>query len=407
MTFVETTLHKMPQISKPRLSFLTSLFGALACFVGRATMVHLSRFGAGSPRRLSRWFDKPFDWWHLNWTALEHTDVADHPLCACIDCTFLPKSDTQTWGLASFHHGATGRAETGCEAFVLGLLDADEHTASSLQAWQTPASFPKHNQDLEEGEPFTRVDFYVECVRERLDALLARGIGHLVADGYFAKTKVLEALEGTGLHLISKLRCDANLRYLYTGPRKKGPGRPKLYDGKVDFENLSRFEQLDAPDKDVELYWADLNAPHFGRTLRVVVVRTRRAGKVRHQVLFTTDLEWEPVKVYVRYKLRFQQEFVFRDGKQFVGLADGQMRDQTKRHEHLNASLSALNLMRLEERQEHEDPEARVISMADWKRRTYAQHAAQRVFYHLNLDAEQLQSHPGYEALRREGFLAA
>ena len=251
------------------------------------------------------------------------------------------------------------------------------------------------------------VDFYVECVRERLDALLARGIRHLVADGYFAKTKVLEALEGTGLHLISKLRCDANLRYLYTGPRKKGPGRPKLYDGKVDFENLSRFEQLDAPDKDVELYWADLNAPHFGRTLRVVVVRTRRAGKVRHQVLFTTDLELEPVQVYVRYKLRFQQEFVFRDGKQFVGLADGQMRDQTKRHEHLNASRSALNLMRLEERQAHEEPEARVISMADWKRRKYAQHAAQRVFYHLNLDAEQLKSHPGYEALRREGFFAA
>ena len=175
----------------------------------------------------------------------------------------------------------------------------------------------------------------------------------------------------------------------------------------VAFEDLSRFEQLDAPDEDVELYWADLNAPHFGRTLRVVVVRTRRAGKVRHQVLFTTDLELEPVQVYMRYKLRFQQEFVFRDGKQFVGLADGQMRDQTKRHEHLNASLSALNLMRREERQAHEEPEARVMSMASWKRRTYAQHAAQRVFDHLNLDVEQLKSHPSYEALRREGFLAA
>ena len=45
--------------------------------------------------------------------------------------------------------------------------------------------------------------------------------------------------------------------------------------------------------------------------------------------------------------------------------------------------------------------------MASWKRRKYAQHAAQRVFDHLNLDAEQLQSHPGYEALRREGFFAA
>ena len=139
MTFVEIILHKMPRNSKPRLSFLTSRFGALACVVGRATMLHLSRFGAASPRRLSRWLDKLFDGWHLNWTALEHTDVADHQLCACVDGTFLPSGGTQTWVVASFHHGTTGRAETGCEAFVLGLLDADEYTASSRQAWPTSA----------------------------------------------------------------------------------------------------------------------------------------------------------------------------------------------------------------------------------------------------------------------------
>ena len=42
------------------------------------------------------------------------------------------------------------------------------------------------------------------------------------------------------MHQIGKLRHDANLRYLYQGGRP--PGRPKLYDGKVDLDDLSRFE---------------------------------------------------------------------------------------------------------------------------------------------------------------------
>ena len=96
MTFVETILHRMPQISKPRFSFLVALFSALSCFVGRATMLNLSRFGAGSPRRLARWFQNPFAWHTLNWLALEHTGVLENHLAACIDCTFLPKSGKQT-----------------------------------------------------------------------------------------------------------------------------------------------------------------------------------------------------------------------------------------------------------------------------------------------------------------------
>ena len=62
MTLVETILHKMAPISKPRFSFLLALFGAFSCFLGRATMLNLARFGAGSPRRIARWFARPFDW---------------------------------------------------------------------------------------------------------------------------------------------------------------------------------------------------------------------------------------------------------------------------------------------------------------------------------------------------------
>ena len=53
MTFVEHILHQMPQLSKPRFHFLVALFHALSCFVGRATMLNLSRYGAGSPPALA------------------------------------------------------------------------------------------------------------------------------------------------------------------------------------------------------------------------------------------------------------------------------------------------------------------------------------------------------------------
>ena len=408
MTFVETILHQMPELSKPRRSFLLALFTAFSCFVGRATMLNLSRFGAGSPRRISRWFNTPMDWHTLNWAALRHAEVTSHTLVACIDCTFIPKSGSKTWGLASFHNGVSGRSETGCEAIVLGILDPLEHTAYSLVAWQTPASFPEQNDDRKnEDDEYTRVDFYAQCVLSRVDELERNGITHLVADGGFARTKILDALEGTGVHLISKVRQDAHMRYLYKGPRKKGRGRPKCYDGKVDWSDLSRFEKVACEEDGVDFFWADLNSPHFKRDLRVVVVVRRVRGKQVRNLLFSTDMELDPCRLYQLYKLRFQQEFVFRDGKQFTGLADGQMRDEKKRHEHLNASLSALNLMRLEERDRDGKGEKRVISMASWKRRRLAEYVAHRIFEDLDLDANTRQNHPVYQKLRQGDFLAA
>ena len=67
-----------------------------------------------------------------------------------------------------------------------------------------------------------------------------------VFDGAYAKKKFTDGIaEQTDLHLISKLRKDADLRYIYTGPpRKGGKGRQKIYDGKV---RCSRFTGITKP----------------------------------------------------------------------------------------------------------------------------------------------------------------
>lgn len=44
-----------------------------------------------------------------------------------------------------------------------------------------------------------------------------------------------------GLHQIGKLRHDANQRWLYQG-KQQPRDRPRRYEGKVNFEDFSRFE---------------------------------------------------------------------------------------------------------------------------------------------------------------------
>ena len=49
-------------------------------------------------------------------------------------------------------------------------------------------------------------------------------------------------------------------------------------------------------------------------------------------LLYSTDLSLDALDIVRMYKLRFQQEFIFRDGKQHFGLGDCQMRKRVAKH---------------------------------------------------------------------------
>src|SRR2546426_9852172 len=150
---------------------------------------------------------------------------------------------------------------------------------------------------------------------------------------------------------MGKLRRDAHLRDRYQGPKRPGPGRQKTDDGKVNWSDLSRFERLDTEDEHIVLYHQVLNHVQLKRDLQVVVVvHTQRN---RYAVLFSTDVDLEPQRLYRYYKARFQIEFLFRDAKQFTGLSDCQARAQAKLDFHFHASLSAVTFAKLEARHQH------------------------------------------------------
>jgi hypothetical protein len=277
---------------------------------GPVTFRNLSRYSPYHERTFARWYAKGFDFISLNKAAIQEVVPSAHEQALVMDASFVPKSGKKTYGLDRFWNGSHSRAEKGLEISVLAWLDITGNCAYGLSVDQTPPTGATPDQEA------TRIDSYLA---QLTSVVSQHDLGHLryvVTDGYYSKQKFVGGIRALGLHQIGKLRADANLRYLYHGPKRPGPGRPKTYDGKVNWADLSRFAHLDTADDHIVLYHQVLNHVQFQCNLGVVlVVDTQRN---RRAVLFSTDVELPALTLYRYYKARFQIEFLFRDAKQFT-----------------------------------------------------------------------------------------
>jgi hypothetical protein len=313
-----------------------------------------------------------------------------------IDASFVSKSGKKTSGLDRFWNGSHSRTEKGLELSALAWLDITDNCAYCLSAEQTPPT------DKTTASEATRIDVSLDQLARVVSEHHLRHLRYVITDGYYSKQKFLRGIRALGFEHIGKLRLDANLRYLYAGPKRPGPGRPKTYDGKVHWDNLAQWEKVETEEDDIVLYYQVLNHIQFQRNLRVVlVVDTKNKRKV---VLFSTDLNLDALTIYRYYKARFQIEFLFRDAKQFTGLTDCQARSQAKLHFHFNASLSAVTLAKLDVRQQHGDTTA-AFSMASLKRRAFNQHLIERISQHLAEGHSLEKSSPDYEELCNYGTI--
>jgi len=314
-----------------------------------------------------------------------------------MDASFVPKSGKHTYGLDRFWHGSHSRTEKGLEISTLAWLDITDNCAYCLSVEQTPPSAETADPET------TRMDVYLDQLSRVVTTHDLRFLRYVVTDGAYSKQKFVAGVRALELHQIGKLRADAHLRYLYQGPKRPGPGRQKTYDGQVNWSDLSRFERLDTEDEHIVLYHQVLNHVQLKRDLQVVVVvHTQRN---RYAVLFSTDVDLEPQRLYRYYKARFQIEFLFRDAKQFTGLSDCQARSKAKLDFHFNASLSAVTFAKLEARHQHGNGD-QAFSMASLKRRAFNQHLIDRICEHLANGQSVEKSSPDYEALCNYGIIA-
>lgn len=388
-------------ITKPQRQFLLNLFTTILALRGKVTFRNLSRYSDHSARTYARQFDQAFDFIGLNRALIEAIVPLDAPRLIAFDPCFIPKAGKHTPELGYFWNGCHSRAETGLEVSAFSVIDLAHHTGYALSVEQTPA--PNTRRTDEE----TLIDSYLAHLR-RIAPYLHPAEQHVAVDGQLANQQWLEGIQAVGLHTIGKLRRDAKMRFFYTGPRRaKGSGRQKTYDGKVDWQDLSRFDYVTQQDG-FHLYTQRLNHVTFDRTLRVVVVLDRRQrNKTRYVLLFSTDLDLDPVTLFYMYKARFQIEFIFRDAKQFTGLADAQTRDPQRLRFHFNVALTTLNIAKIEQRQAQSDDQPMVYSMASVKADYFNERFLHRIFSMCGWDWKQRKKSPLYQQLREYGRIAA
>ena len=151
-----------------------------------------------------------------------------------------------------------------------------------------------------------------------------------------------------GLQLISKLRCDSALYFIYDGKQKrKGPR--KKYGQKIDYRNIPEkylVEKSTHEGIETRIYQARMLHQDFAQALNVVIITKTnlKTGAFANVNLFSSDLELSYEKIIDFYSLRFQIEFNFREAKQHWGLEDFMNVKEVPLTNALNLSLFMVNL---------------------------------------------------------------
>src|SRR5215510_5574364 len=405
MTIVHDILKQMPGLGQPQRKFLATLFVTILVLRGRVNCRHLSRYCAYAERTIARQCRRPFDWPDFPQRVLL-TALAPHSeLVSAHDASFIAKSGKQTFGLGHFFNGCASRAERGLEISTLAVVDVTRRCAFTLAVAQTPPGEAATQTAQEE----TRVDFYKQQLHAHRHRLPPSITYHCV-DGYYAKKKYIDEVVSLELHAITKLRSDADCLFLYTGPHPKRRGARRKYDGKVNFQDLSRFEDFGprADEPHLHLYTAVVWHKTLKRRLRLVVLLNRKdPAKPRFIVLGSTDPELNGHKLVELYAARFQIEFLFRDSKQFTGLLDCQARAAAALDFHFNAALATLNLVRAEDLYMQQGQEPHVFSMASWKQWHFNERLLDVFMEKLALDPTWVKNHACYDELSTYGAIAA
>jgi hypothetical protein len=406
MTIVKDILKHMPAVKQPQKKFLETLLVTILAMRGRLNFRNLSRYCDYSERSLARQFQRPFDWPDFHQRVINRSLRDDSVLISAQDASFIPKSGKQTFGLGMFFNGCHSRPERGLEISNLAVVDVTRRCALTLAVAQTPpAGKSASGQKRDE----TLIDFYLQQLRQHRHRL-PTGVRYHAVDGYFAKKKYIDEVVALGLHPTTKLRGDADCLFLYTGPHPRRRGAKRKYDGKVNWQDLSRFAYLGTmrDEEHLHLYTSIVWHKSLKRRLRVVVLVNRKdPAKPRYVILASTDLELDGRQLVELYGARFQIEFLFRDSKQFTGLSECQARSQAALDFHFNASLATLNLVRAEELCAQHEDQLPVFSLASWKQQKFNERLLDLFIEKLALDPTWIKNQPCYDELRTYGSIAA
>jgi hypothetical protein len=346
-------------LNKPRKDFIVSVLWHILSIKGKINFLQLGRFSPLGEQTYRNQFEKVFDFCSFNKLLIDQ--VVSDELVVAFDPSFIPKAGKSTYGRGKYWSGVAKAAKWGLDICGFAVVDIVNNTALHLNAWQTPPAAELHKRGL------NLLSYYANLVVENAKKFKEFS-GYMVADAYFSKKPVVDPILSAGLHFISRLRDDSVLMYKYHGQKTGKKGRPKEFNGKVDVKNIdANYFSLELCTGEIKIYSAVVYSRAFKRDIKLAVAIFFKDGKeVARKLYFSTDLEQGGEKIVRYYRSRFQIEFLYRDAKQFTGLASCQARGENKLDFHFNAALTAVNLAKQDWLSNNND-NPKPFSMADYK----------------------------------------
>ena len=352
---ISSMIDRLPDINQWRRTFLMETLILFLSIRGRINFLQLARYGKYKEQRYRQQFEKRFDFLTFNKELTLSQGSGRYAIA--FDPSYVNKSGKKTPGVGWYWSGCASRAKWGLEIGGLAAIDIDNHTAFHLEAVQTLNS---DDQNLS--------DWYAGVISERKDTLKSIS-KYLVADAWFSKKTFADHVISSGMHLVSRLRDDADLRYLCTKIPTGKRGRPRKYTGKINIDNIDRdYFNYISMDEESTIYAAKVYSKALKREIMLVhVTYSKVNGKDARKLYFSTDISMDPNDVLLYYHSRFQIEFLYRDGKQHTGLNDSQARSENKLHFQFNASLTSINIAKAIHWLSIPKEERGAFSMADIK----------------------------------------
>ena len=342
-----------PVVSPTVLQQMSHVICGMLITNGRITMLEISRWTdtGGSYRTIQRWYHSKLLWLQIIWIFFtSQLWQPDHEYIAAGDEVVFGKAGKETYGLGRFFSSLQNRVIPSLSFFVFSVIDVKERHSYPIQVVQMvkdkeenkkkkkekpaktekrPAGRPKGSKNKKNESPRLSPELVrIQPVLQAFLAVLAGvlSIHYLVMDGHFGNYPSAWMVLQTGLHFVSKLRCDAALYEPFTG-KYCGRGPHPKYGDKVDARKMKKKYLKSNKKEDgfrTQIYQATLLNKEFSFPINVVLIlKTHLATRAQaHVILFSTDLKLSYEKIIDYYTLRFQIEFNFRDAKQYWGLDD-------------------------------------------------------------------------------------
>ena len=340
MQYQSECLEALKSVANIRKPFEKVFMDAMKLFMaipGRINFLQMGRYGKFSEQTYRNHFEnESFDWFSFN-EHLVGKHLTGSRKALAIDPSYIPKSGKKTPWTGYFWSGCAGEYKRGLEIMGIGVIDVDNRECMTLGSVQTPDTKTLDNMDRSLVDWY---DGYLVKGREQLQ----RVSDIVVADAFFSKSTFITPMCDSGFHVISRFRNDAALFYPTSEKQTGRRGRPKLYDGPIDFSRLDTSRCTEHEADKGKLYGLKAWSKALKRMVCLAVWYPDEGSTDKWQLYFSTDRTQSAVDVLEYYRTRFQLEFCFRDSKQYAGISNCQSTDFRKMAFHFNASLTAINL---------------------------------------------------------------